>query len=104
MSLSDLVGQKDVYTQLAEAKAQIERLKKACSKEFESVQTLDAENTRLKLELRNTQIALHEAKLDHAHGIEGRRLFNLCLNHGAISGQVHQWLKQRLEDTSNGIR
>lgn len=69
-------------------RSEVKRLKRACEKEFSSVQTLDAENTRL--------------KLDSMHGTEGRRLFNLCLNHGAIPGQVHQWLKQRLEGTPNG--
>lgn len=28
---------------------------------------------------------------------EGRRLFNLCLKHGATPGQVHTWLQKKLE-------
>ena len=28
---------------------------------------------------------------------EGRRLFDLCVQHGAIPGNVHKWLAERLE-------
>lgn len=28
---------------------------------------------------------------------EGRRLFELCLKHGAKPGSVHKWLKEKLE-------
>lgn len=28
---------------------------------------------------------------------EGRRLFELCLKHGAKPGKVHEWLKEKLE-------